>query len=101
MFQKPKPKILCFGDSLTAGYLLFQQEDYPYTVKLSELLEKNGYNIEVDFKKKKILFFSFFISMFFCFSIFYFFIYMFFFLFSLFSLFHVFFAFLFLFHYGE
>jgi acyl-CoA thioesterase I len=40
-----KPKIVAFGDSLTAGFGLAEKESYPYL--LQERLNKEGYNYEV------------------------------------------------------
>jgi len=40
-----KPKIVAFGDSLTAGFGLQEKESYPYL--LQERLKKDGYNYEV------------------------------------------------------
>ncbi len=40
-----KPKIVAFGDSLTAGFGLAEKESYPYL--LQKKLEKDGYNYEV------------------------------------------------------
>ncbi|HEX8287182.1 MAG TPA: arylesterase [Pyrinomonadaceae bacterium] len=40
-----KPKIVAFGDSLTAGFGLTEKESYPYL--LQEKLKKEGYNYEV------------------------------------------------------
>lgn len=40
-----KPKILAFGDSLTAGFGLTEKESYPYL--LQQKLEADGYNYEV------------------------------------------------------
>ncbi|MDD5769411.1 MAG: arylesterase [Candidatus Gracilibacteria bacterium] len=42
--QKPEEKkiILCLGDSLTAGYGVQENENYPY--KLQKILDDNGYN---------------------------------------------------------
>lgn len=40
-----KPKIVAFGDSLTAGFGLSEKESYPYL--LQEKLNANGYNYEV------------------------------------------------------
>lgn len=40
-----KPKIVAFGDSLTAGFGLAEKESYPYL--LQQKLEKDGYNYEV------------------------------------------------------
>lgn len=43
---KPKlPKIVAFGDSLTAGFGLSEKESYPYL--LQERLRADGYNYEV------------------------------------------------------
>lgn len=39
-------KILCFGDSLTAGFVR-NEPDHPYTIKLSEKLEQGGYKCKV------------------------------------------------------
>lgn len=49
-FQLPpvtsdKPKIVAFGDSLTAGFGLTEKESYPYL--LQEKLKADGYNYEV------------------------------------------------------
>jgi acyl-CoA thioesterase-1 len=40
-----KPKIIAFGDSLTAGFGLAEKESYPYL--LQERLKADGYNYEV------------------------------------------------------
>ena len=40
-----KPKIVAFGDSLTAGFGLAEKESYPYL--LQEQLKADGYNYEV------------------------------------------------------
>ena len=40
-----KPKIVAFGDSLTAGFGLAEKESYPYL--LQERLHREGYNYEV------------------------------------------------------
>ncbi len=40
-----KPKVVAFGDSLTAGFGLAEKESYPYL--LQKKLEANGYNYEV------------------------------------------------------
>lgn len=40
-----KPKIIAFGDSLTAGFGLSEQESYPYL--LQKRLEKEGFDYEV------------------------------------------------------
>ena len=40
-----KPKIVAFGDSLTAGFGLTEKESYPYL--LQEKLKKDGFNYEV------------------------------------------------------
>lgn len=40
-----KPKIIAFGDSLTAGFGLTEKESYPYL--LQQKLEKEGYDYEV------------------------------------------------------
>ena len=40
-----KPKIVAFGDSLTAGFGLEEKESYPYL--LQKKLEADGYNYEV------------------------------------------------------
>jgi acyl-CoA thioesterase I len=40
-----KPKIIAFGDSLTAGFGLTEKESYPYL--LQKKLEADGYNYEV------------------------------------------------------
>lgn len=40
-----RPKIVAFGDSLTAGFGLTEKESYPYL--LQEKLKKDGYNYEV------------------------------------------------------
>eukprot|EP01111_Echinosteliopsis_oligospora_P012847 TRINITY_DN4459_c0_g1_i2.p1 TRINITY_DN4459_c0_g1~~TRINITY_DN4459_c0_g1_i2.p1 ORF type:complete len:131 (-),score=24.92 TRINITY_DN4459_c0_g1_i2:25-417(-) len=40
-------KILCFGDSLTAGYYMKGHMFHPYTIKLQSLLNKDGnYQLE-------------------------------------------------------
>jgi acyl-CoA thioesterase-1 len=41
----PKPKIIAFGDSLTAGFGLSEKESYPYL--LQQLLKTDGYDYEV------------------------------------------------------
>lgn len=40
-----KPKIIAFGDSLTAGFGLTEKESYPYL--LQEKLKADGYDLEV------------------------------------------------------
>src|SRR5688500_7249345 len=40
-----RPKIIAFGDSLTAGFGLTERESYPYL--LQERLNRDGYNYEV------------------------------------------------------
>ena len=40
-----RPKIIAFGDSLTAGFGLTERESYPYL--LQERLDADGYNYEV------------------------------------------------------
>ncbi|CAN5403937.1 arylesterase [soil metagenome] len=40
-----RPKIIAFGDSLTAGFGLSEKESYPYL--LQEKLKADGYNFEV------------------------------------------------------
>lgn len=40
-----KPKIVAFGDSLTAGFGLLEKESYPYL--LQEKLKADGYDLEV------------------------------------------------------
>jgi len=40
-----KPKIIAFGDSLTAGFGLLEKESYPYL--LQEKLRADGYDLEV------------------------------------------------------
>ncbi len=40
-----RPKIIAFGDSLTAGFGLAEKESYPYL--LQERLKADGYNYEV------------------------------------------------------
>jgi len=40
-----KPKIICFGDSLSAGFGLAEKESYPYL--LQQKLNADGYNYEV------------------------------------------------------
>src|SRR5438105_4847488 len=40
-----RPKIIAFGDSLTAGFGLSEKESYPYL--LQEKLKADGYNYEV------------------------------------------------------
>ena len=40
-----KPKIVAFGDSLTAGFGLSEKESYPYL--LQQKLNAEGYNYEV------------------------------------------------------
>lgn len=41
----PRPKIIAFGDSLTAGFGLAEKESYPYL--LQERLKADGYDYEV------------------------------------------------------
>ena len=41
----PRPKIVAFGDSLTAGFGLAEKESYPYL--LQEKLKADGYDYEV------------------------------------------------------
>jgi acyl-CoA thioesterase I len=43
--KSDKPKIVAFGDSLTAGFGLLEKESYPYL--LQEKLKADGYNYEV------------------------------------------------------
>lgn len=43
--KSDKPKIIAFGDSLTAGFGLLEKESYPYL--LQEKLESDGYQYEV------------------------------------------------------
>ena len=43
--QSDRPKIVAFGDSLTAGFGLAEKESYPYL--LQERLKADGYNYEV------------------------------------------------------
>ncbi|MGB7070594.1 MAG: arylesterase [Pyrinomonadaceae bacterium] len=43
--QADKPKIVAFGDSLTAGFGLTETESYPY--RLQEKLKTDGYDFEV------------------------------------------------------
>ncbi len=43
--QSNRPKIVAFGDSLTAGFGLAEKESYPYL--LQEKLNAQGYNYEV------------------------------------------------------
>ena len=43
--RSDKPKIIAFGDSLTAGFGLTEDESYPYL--LQKQLEKDGFNYEV------------------------------------------------------
>src|SRR3954468_12760719 len=43
--KSDKPKIVAFGDSLTAGFGLTEKESYPYL--LQERLKADGYNYEV------------------------------------------------------
>lgn len=43
--KSDKPKIVAFGDSLTAGFGLLEKESYPYL--LQEKLNADGYNYEV------------------------------------------------------
>lgn len=40
-----KPKVICFGDSLTAGFGLAEKESYPYL--LQQKLNADGYDYEV------------------------------------------------------
>src|SRR5687768_1874829 len=40
-----RPKIIAFGDSLTAGFGLAEKESYPYL--LQQKLNSDGYNFEV------------------------------------------------------
>ena len=40
-----RPKIIAFGDSLTAGFGLSEKESYPF--RLQKLLEKDGFEYEV------------------------------------------------------
>lgn len=43
--EDKRPKILAFGDSLTAGFGLTEQESYPYL--LQKRLDRDGFNYEV------------------------------------------------------
>ncbi len=43
--ENDKPKIIAFGDSLTAGFGLTEKESYPYL--LQQKLEADGFNYEV------------------------------------------------------
>ena len=43
--KSDRPKIVAFGDSLTAGFGLLEKESYPYL--LQEKLNKDGFNYEV------------------------------------------------------
>lgn len=43
--ENDKPKIIAFGDSLTAGFGLSEKESYPYL--LQKQLESDGFNYEV------------------------------------------------------
>ena len=43
--KNDRPKIIAFGDSLTAGFGLTEKESYPYL--LQERLNKEGFNYEV------------------------------------------------------
>lgn len=43
--KNDKPKIIAFGDSLTAGFGLSEKESYPYL--LQQTLDAGGYNYEV------------------------------------------------------
>jgi acyl-CoA thioesterase-1 len=43
--KNDKPKIVAFGDSLTAGFGLLEKESYPYL--LQEKLKADGYDFEV------------------------------------------------------
>lgn len=43
--RKDRPKIVAFGDSLTAGFGLSERESYPYL--LQQKLDAEGYNYEV------------------------------------------------------
>ncbi|QQS41126.1 MAG: arylesterase [Acidobacteriota bacterium] len=45
VIEDSRPKIVAFGDSLTAGFGLTEQESYPYL--LQKRLEKDGFNYEV------------------------------------------------------
>jgi len=43
----PKKKILCFGDSLTEGYIDKGNSFHPYSKKLTELLGREASNVQV------------------------------------------------------
>ena len=43
----PKKKVLCFGDSLTEGYIDKGNSFHPYSKKVTELLGKEASNVEV------------------------------------------------------
>ncbi|MCO6509798.1 MAG: arylesterase [Aridibacter famidurans] len=45
VIDESRPKIVAFGDSLTAGFGLTEKESYPYL--LQKRLEKDGFNYEV------------------------------------------------------
>ena len=45
VIKSDKPKIVAFGDSLTAGFGLLEKESYPYL--LQEKLKADGYDYEV------------------------------------------------------
>lgn len=45
VIESGRPKIIAFGDSLTAGFGLTEKESYPYL--LQEKLKKDGFNYEV------------------------------------------------------
>lgn len=45
VIDESRPKIVAFGDSLTAGFGLTEQESYPYL--LQKRLEKDGFSYEV------------------------------------------------------
>ena len=45
MINSERPKIIAFGDSLTAGFGLSEKESYPYL--LQEKLKADGYDFEV------------------------------------------------------
>jgi len=47
MAFSPTNRILCFGDSLTAGYV-FWGDGHPYSIKLIEKLKEAGFNFRVE-----------------------------------------------------
>ncbi|GFR40616.1 hypothetical protein Agub_g1197 [Astrephomene gubernaculifera] len=46
MASEPK-YLLAFGDSLTEGYYNYGTRFHPYSLKLQQLLDENGYNVKV------------------------------------------------------